>query len=117
MPHDCPLCGATAAIPLTILLDRGMVVVGDRFVVIPASEVMLLQRLAEVFPRLLSRAAAMEWLYQLRPDAEPEIKIVDVFICKLRKKLAPLGIKIDTYWGRGYALAVAARPRIVREAA
>jgi len=38
---------------------------------------------------------------------EPEIKIIDVFVCKLRKKLAePTGGKsyIETVWGRGYRL-------------
>jgi two-component system cell cycle response regulator CtrA len=38
---------------------------------------------------------------------EPEIKIIDVFICKLRKKLnlACHGVNyIETVWGRGYAL-------------
>ena len=38
---------------------------------------------------------------------EPEIKIIDVFICKLRKKLANAsGDKdyIETVWGRGYVL-------------
>jgi two-component system cell cycle response regulator CtrA len=38
---------------------------------------------------------------------EPEVKIIDVFICKLRKKLemAAGGINyIETVWGRGYVL-------------
>jgi two-component system cell cycle response regulator CtrA len=38
---------------------------------------------------------------------EPELKIIDVFMCKLRKKLANAsGGKnyIETVWGRGYAL-------------
>ncbi|MFO8125564.1 response regulator transcription factor CtrA [Yoonia sp.] len=38
---------------------------------------------------------------------EPELKIIDVFICKLRKKLteATLGDNyIETVWGRGYVL-------------
>jgi two-component system cell cycle response regulator CtrA len=38
---------------------------------------------------------------------EPELKIIDVFICKLRKKLAEAsGGKnyIETVWGRGYLL-------------
>ena len=38
---------------------------------------------------------------------EPEVKIIDVFICKLRKKLA-LATEganyIETVWGRGYVL-------------
>jgi two-component system cell cycle response regulator CtrA len=38
---------------------------------------------------------------------EPELKIIDVFICKLRKKLAAAGNgehQIETVWGRGYVL-------------
>ena len=38
---------------------------------------------------------------------EPELKIIDVFICKLRKKLAAATAgehHIETVWGRGYVL-------------
>ena len=38
---------------------------------------------------------------------EPELKIIDVFICKLRKKLAAStngNHHIETVWGRGYVL-------------
>ena len=38
---------------------------------------------------------------------EPELKIIDVFICKLRKKLASAtggDHYIETVWGRGYVL-------------
>ncbi len=37
---------------------------------------------------------------------EPELKIIDVFICKLRKKLqkAAGDHHIETVWGRGYVL-------------
>lgn len=38
---------------------------------------------------------------------EPELKIIDVFICKLRKKLAEATMGdnyIETVWGRGYVL-------------
>jgi len=38
---------------------------------------------------------------------EPELKIIDVFICKLRKKLASAADGeqyIETVWGRGYVL-------------
>jgi len=38
---------------------------------------------------------------------EPEMKIIDVFICKLRRKLAEAGAPpvIETVWGRGYTIA------------
>jgi two-component system, cell cycle response regulator CtrA len=38
---------------------------------------------------------------------EPVIKIIDVFMCKLRKKLANASNGkdyIETVWGRGYVL-------------
>ncbi|HTY66548.1 MAG TPA: helix-turn-helix domain-containing protein, partial [Alphaproteobacteria bacterium] len=38
---------------------------------------------------------------------EPELKIIDVFVCKLRKKLATACSGenyIETVWGRGYVL-------------
>jgi two-component system cell cycle response regulator CtrA len=38
---------------------------------------------------------------------EPELKIIDVFVCKLRKKLSSATggeNYIETVWGRGYVL-------------
>lgn len=36
-------------------------------------------------------------------------KIVDVFICKARRKLAPFGVDIRTVWGQGYYLTAASK--------
>ena len=37
---------------------------------------------------------------------EPEIKIIDVFVCKIRSKLTKVGLPavISTVWGRGYSV-------------
>ena len=46
---------------------------------------------------------------------EPELKIIDVFICKLRKKLAAAcdgDNYIETVWGRGYVLRDPVEPRM-----
>lgn len=54
---------------------------------------------------LVTKQIAMIALYGHKPDCdEAEIKIVDVFVCKLRKKLAPFSIVIETQWGQGYFL-------------
>jgi DNA-binding response OmpR family regulator len=64
---------------------------------------------AELFKLLSSRQgmwtkeAILTNLYR-SPDT-PEIKIVDIFVCKLRRKLTGLGCPPDTIatvWGRGY---------------
>jgi two-component system cell cycle response regulator CtrA len=47
---------------------------------------------------------------------EPGLKIIDVFMCKLRKKLAAVSGGIDyveTVWGRGYLLR---EPQSLRQA-
>ena len=43
------------------------------------------------------------------PDTDP--KIVDVVVCKVRKKLEPFGIEIQTAWGKGYYLDLEVRQR------
>jgi two-component system cell cycle response regulator CtrA len=45
---------------------------------------------------------------------EPEVKIIDVFVCKLRKKLARAGADgvIGTIWGRGYVIREAAAQEV-----
>lgn len=35
----------------------------------------------------------------------PELKIIDVFVCKLRKELVKHGLDIQTIWGRGYFIS------------
>jgi two-component system cell cycle response regulator CtrA len=47
---------------------------------------------------------------------EPEVKIIDVFICKLRKKLAQAGAAsvIGTVWGRGYTVRDPAQTTVGR---
>lgn len=75
------------------------------------------QRLTRVESRLLlalarrstclSKEVLYSELYSSRAHADmPEPKIVDVFVCKLRAKLAALGAKdaLGTVWGRGYQL-------------
>lgn len=71
---------------------------------------------ARVFGALMKRPTwtkeqLMVALYSHRPDDPPEMKIVDVFICKLRKKLKPIGIEIETLWGQGVRLSPAMRDR------
>ena len=45
---------------------------------------------------------------------EPEQKIIEVFICKLRKKLANAKDYLQTMWGRGYMLREPREKKAVR---
>jgi len=59
----------------------------------------MLELLALRQGQVVTKEAFMSHLYQERD--EPEIKIIDVLICKLRKKVPGY---IETVWGRGYVL-------------
>lgn len=52
----------------------------------------------------MSKDRLLTALYGHLPDAAPEVKIIDVFVCKARKKLKPFHIVIETIWGRGYRM-------------
>ncbi len=66
---------------------------------------------------LPGRAVTKEALYAAidRRDDEVDIKIVDVLASKVRKKLRPHGVEIETVWGTGYRLApdMAARAEVL----
>lgn len=75
-------------------------------------EMRLTGKESQVLGRLLrggcvTKDAIMAALYRDAGKEEPEIKIVDVFVCKLRAKLKPFGIGIETRWGAGYEIAPA----------
>ncbi|MDR3488759.1 MAG: winged helix-turn-helix domain-containing protein [Bradyrhizobium sp.] len=69
---------------------------------------------ARIVGLLLARPFArkeqiMTALYRDQNRDEAEQKIVDVFVCKVRKKLKPFGVVIRTIWGVGYAIDEPAR--------
>ncbi len=44
-------------------------------------------------------------LYGARPDCDqPQPKVMDVQVCKLRRKMKPHGVKIKTRWGQGWLM-------------
>jgi len=61
---------------------------------------------------LATKQAIMSALYGLGADEEPDMKIVDVFVCKLRRKIRPFGLMIETVWGQGYALTAETKRQV-----
>lgn len=57
----------------------------------------------------VTRGSAMQALYGCRPDTEVEAKTIDVFVCKMRRKLKPFGIGIETQWGQGWFMTPQAK--------
>ena len=90
---------------LCVNLDTETVEVGGARVHLTGKEYQVLELLSLRKGSTLTKEMFLNNLYGGMD--EPEIKIIDVFICKLRKKLANAsGGKdyIETVWGRGYVL-------------
>jgi len=90
--------------PLTLNLGSREVLVAGRSVHLTGKEYAVLELLTLRKGVVLTKEAFLNHLYGGMD--EPEVKIIDVFICKLRKKLAQAGAAelIGTVWGRGYVL-------------
>src|SRR6266567_90520 len=90
---------------ITVNLDAKTVEVNGIRVHLTGKEYQMLELLSLRKGTTLSKEMFLNHLYG--GIDEPEIKIIDVFMCKLRKKLAgPSNCKdyIETVWGRGYVL-------------
>jgi len=75
---------------------------GSTSVRLTAKEASIVLAIAYRRGGVLTKQALLTELYQGRD--EPQVKIVDVFVCKARKKLAHVGspLAIETVWGQGY---------------
>ena len=96
---------------LLVNLDTKTVEVGGQRVHLTGKEYQMLELLSLRKGTTLTKEMFLNHLYGGMD--EPELKIIDVFICKLRKKLATAaGGKnfIETVWGRGYVLREGAPP-------
>jgi two-component system cell cycle response regulator CtrA len=90
---------------LAVNLDSKTVEVSGERVYLTGKEYQMLELLSLRKTTTLTKEMFLNHLYGGMD--EPESKIIDVFICKLRKKLANASNGrdyIETVWGRGYVL-------------
>ena len=88
---------------LTLNLTARDVSVGDTRVELTSKEYQMFELLCLRKGNVVSKESFLDHLYGGMD--EPEMKIIDVFICKLRKKIEKSGAStplIQTVWGRGY---------------
>ena len=90
---------------ITVNLDAKTVEVSGERLHLTGKEYQILELLSLRKGATLTKEMFLNHLYGGMD--EPELKIIDVFICKLRKKLATATNgkhHIETVWGRGYVL-------------
>lgn len=104
----CPCCKQPFD-PAEIVFSEDWRIVahhGERVALTPR-ETQVFARLHRAYPNLVHRDVLHAALYAGDRDGGADPKILDIFVCKLRKKLSPLGIVIETVWAAGYRLTVA----------
>lgn len=90
---------------LAVNLTEQRVSIGGVGVYLTAQEFKMIELLAIKLGKMVTKEMFMNHLYSGRD--EPEIKIIDVYICKVRRKLELASGNrnyIETIWGRGYIL-------------
>jgi len=90
--------------PVELSLDRREVRVHGEKLPVSRREFAVLELLFLKHGVILNKTAFLNHLYC--GTEEPEMKTIDVIICRLRKKLTAAGVPtlIDTVWGCGYIL-------------
>lgn len=115
----CPSCGELlydveqVCGPLTFYTEDGKTVVvltgTQTMLEFTNAEAAIMSVLAHAGGRVVSKNKLFDTLYWQRgEDDVPTAKLIDVYVCKIRKKLIKfsLPIAISTMWGRGYAMVV-----------
>lgn len=91
--------------PLEISLEEKTVKFKGKRIPLTSKEYAIVELLAMRKGSVLAKEVFLNHLYN--GIDEPEIKVVDVFICKIRKKLQDAtgnGRLVETVWGRGYVM-------------
>jgi two-component system cell cycle response regulator CtrA len=88
--------------PIILDMDSNIVTVNGATVHLTEKEYRILELLFLRGGSIVAKESFLNHLYG--GNDEPDIKIIDVFVCKLRRKLslAGAGEVITTVWGRGY---------------
>ncbi|MBO6816531.1 MAG: helix-turn-helix domain-containing protein [Rhizobiaceae bacterium] len=101
----CPICAS----PLPKLLEvydqaSGILISNGNVVYLSERENEFFAALWEANGRVVSRQNLMRTVYWMLENEEPHIKIADVLICKIRRKLKQTNIHIETLWRQGYQI-------------
>ena len=103
---------------LAVNLDTRTVTIDEDIIHLTSKEYGILELLSLRKSSTLTKEMFLNHLYG--GIDEPELKIIDVFVCKLRKKLSDASggeNYIETVWGRGYVLKDPSRTPAEIEAA
>jgi two-component system, OmpR family, response regulator len=105
MTTCCPTCGQAIEAGEAIKVTGRYVLHKDKATRLSKMEAAVVSCLLEAKGRVVTKDHIMQHVYGLACDW-PDWKILDIFICRARRRLKPLGIFIANSRGEGFALGV-----------
>lgn len=108
----CPCCGSDVSghIRPLVSLDTNKLMAGAEIIKLAPREAEFMSALVAAMPMPLRHERIISIVYGAQDLGAPE-KSIQVYICKLRKKIKKTGLSIRTVWGTGYALEYAGADR------
>ena len=103
--RTCPACGQSVENLTGILInpETNDILIDGNLIHFTEKESGIFNALHKRFPDLVTVDGMMDVLYSDNPE-EPFMAIINVYICKMRKKLRGTRVRIKNVWGRGYRL-------------
>lgn len=80
---------------------------GDKTVKLSRQQFNVAKYLIDCFPRMATKQSIYDACFMDEHGEGPEMKIIDVVICKIRPAMADVGLVVETVWGKGYKLVEA----------
>lgn len=105
----CPHCGGPAPEQnyVTVLADDNVAYVGDKKISLTKNLATVLEALVDAYPRVVTKDFLIDRIYGgLEPAGD---KILDVWICQLRKHMKGTAASLKTVWRRGWRLEIEER--------
>jgi DNA-binding winged helix-turn-helix (wHTH) protein len=80
---------------------------GDKTVKLSRQQFNMAKYLIDCFPRMAEKGDIYSSVFLDEHGEGPDMKIIDVMICKIRPALADVGLVVETIWGKGYKIVMA----------
>jgi len=104
----CPCC-LQFVDDVNILVDEigCQITNGDKTIRLSRQQFNVAKYMIDCFPRMAEKGDLYSNVILDETGNGPDMKIVDVLVCKIRPALADVGLVIETVWGKGWKIVMA----------
>lgn len=111
----CPTCHQVINPKEAIIIDKHqsdieynnplrLITRGDISVRLSDTPYRMFSYIRDRYPNPVSKEVVWAFMYSDRIDGGPQLRIIDVHICNIRRAISLIGLEIVTIWGFGYQL-------------